>query len=248
VTANPGTSLRSRYVSAKERSAAGGFVTVHFSNRLGALIAAAAMRLGWHPTHLSLGSVVAAAAASIPLIALASEAHRFWLPGWFALIGWTLAYALDCADGQLARATGKKSEYGARVDVLADYVAQILIVAALAVVAAAQSAPTVFIAVMCSLWFFGTLAAVLRRSDVEEGHGLLGTRWHANLLHTVMDTGFVNLLLGVWMALAPSTILLPASAFTWLNASYLLMSLVRETRLSLLGSHRLPPNKSSPRC
>jgi phosphatidylglycerophosphate synthase len=37
------------------------------------------------------------------------------------LVGWHLAYALDCADGQLARATGRTSPGGAVLDLLIDF-------------------------------------------------------------------------------------------------------------------------------
>ncbi len=47
------------------------------------------------------------------------------LLGLVALLAWQLAYAFDCADGQLARVTGRTSSAGARVDVLCDVAAQI---------------------------------------------------------------------------------------------------------------------------
>src|SRR5690606_1369410 len=56
-------------------------------------------------------------------------------------VGWQLAYAFDCADGQLARVTNRTSAAGGRLDVLCDVATQISVVAALAAVAAAQASP-----------------------------------------------------------------------------------------------------------
>ena len=61
-----------------------------------------------------------------------------WAVGLLALVGWQVAYALDCADGQLARVTGRTSAAGARLDVLCDVAAQIALVTALAAVAVAH--------------------------------------------------------------------------------------------------------------
>ena len=80
------------------------------------------------------GLVVSAAvvAAAHPV---AAERVPAWPVGLLALVGWQLAYALDCADGQLARVTGQTSPAGARVDVLCDVAAQIALVTALAATA-----------------------------------------------------------------------------------------------------------------
>src|SRR5262252_8303651 len=43
-----------------------------------------------------------------------------WVVGLVALVAWQIAYALDCADGQLARVGGRTSAAGGRVDVLCD--------------------------------------------------------------------------------------------------------------------------------
>jgi hypothetical protein len=56
------------------------------SNVIGAAIAATGMRLGLHPSLLSLGNLLAAAAGSVPVIGMSGTAHSWWWPGWLALI------------------------------------------------------------------------------------------------------------------------------------------------------------------
>ena len=209
-------------------------VTIYLSNVIGAAIAATGLRLGLHPSLLSLANLLTAATGSVPVILMASTADSWWWPGWLALVFWPLAYAFDCADGQLARATGKQGEFGARVDVLADYGAQALVVVAVAAVAnASQTLPTALIAVICSFWCFGTFAATLRRSDSAEGHSVLGGRPLARIMHSIFDTGLINLVLGAWILVSPATIIIPAFGITLLNIAYLVGSLARETRSSL---------------
>jgi phosphatidylglycerophosphate synthase len=222
------------YARAKAASGSGGVVTIHVSNVIGAAVAATGMRLGLHPSLLSLANPLAAAIGSVPVIWMSNSARGWWWPGWLALVFWTLAYALDCADGQLARASGKQSEFGARVDVLADYGAQaIVVVAVVAVGNASQTLPTALIAVICSFWCFGTFAATLRRSDSIDGHSVLGGRPFARVMHSVLDTGLINLALGAWILISPATVIIPASVITVLNVAYLIGSLIRETHSSL---------------
>jgi phosphatidylglycerophosphate synthase len=222
------------YARAKAASGAGGVVTIYISNVIGAAVAATGIRTGLHPSFLSLANPLAAAVGSIPVIWMSGIADRWWWPGWLALIFWPLAYAFDCADGQLARASGKQSEFGARIDVLADYAAQaLLVVAVVAVGNASQTLPTALIAVICTFWCFGTFAATLRRSDSIDGHSILGGTALARIMHSVLDTGMINLALGAWILISPATIIIPASVITLFNIAYLIGSLARETHSSL---------------
>lgn len=99
-----------------EFSAGGGPFTQAFSQHLGGVLAYLGQGLGLSPnilTALGLSCYVAAAAA-----------YAFLPPGPGALIAclvlYQLAYGLDCSDGQLARAHGRTSEFGAWWDVSAD--------------------------------------------------------------------------------------------------------------------------------
>src|SRR5688572_16543380 len=100
----------------------GGLFSEAVSQQLGARIALFAHRHGLHPTvltvaNLGLGCLVSATvvAAAEPV---ADDRIWAWPVGLLALLGWQFAYALDCADGQLARVTRQTSSAGGRVDVL----------------------------------------------------------------------------------------------------------------------------------
>ncbi len=238
------------YAQAKAASGAGGVVTVYGCNVIAAAIAAVGMRLNLHPSFLSLANPLAAAVGSVPVIWLSSGAQSWWAAGWLALIFWPLAYVFDCADGQLARATGKQGEFGARVDVLADYAAQVMVVVAVTAVGSASATlPAALIALIGSLWCFGTFAATLRRSDSMEGHSVLGGRPLARMTHSILDTGLINLVLGAWILVSPATIIIPACVITLLSVAYLVGSLARETHSSLKQQSRqalsLPPGQDA---
>jgi hypothetical protein len=89
------------------------------------------------------------------------------------------------------------------------------------------------IALICSFWCFGTFAASLRQSDSIEGHSVLCGRPLARIMHSILDTGLINLVLGAWILISPATIIIPASAITLLNIAYLVGSVARETYSSL---------------
>lgn len=93
------------------------WVTRNVSYRLGAWIALLANRLGISPNMISLisGGITVGAA----LIAF-GMGHGDLIAGLILIIGLQLGYAFDCADGPLARATGKGSSFGALLDKLVD--------------------------------------------------------------------------------------------------------------------------------
>src|SRR4051794_13398065 len=102
----------------------GGLFSEAVSQRLGARLALAAYRRRLAPTVLTAANLGLSCLVSAAVVAGAQPVvqHRVpaWLVGLLALAGWQVAYALDCADGQLARVTGQSSPAGARVDVLCD--------------------------------------------------------------------------------------------------------------------------------
>lgn len=234
-------SLRSCYRHARAQTAPGGLVTNYVCNPAASVVAAVAIQRRWHPSLVSLGNPVAAAVATVPIAAYSSDAQSGWFPGVLALGLWPLAYILDCVDGQVARAAGKKSEHGGRVDVLADYLAQLLVVAGLvSVLAAKTSIPAAVLSAISGLWFFGTVAATLRKSDISDGHSLLkGHPALGQVLKLVADTGFVNLVAGGWILVSPTTLWVPVAVFSITNLAYLTGSLFREFCLSLTAATRL---------
>jgi len=109
-------------------SAGGGPLTRTLSQRIGALAAWTAGRAGLAPAAVTLtgASVFIAGAAAFA-----------WLPaGWTWTVAcaaaFQLAYGLDCADGQLARATGRVSAFGAWLDLACDHVRNAVLAGALA--------------------------------------------------------------------------------------------------------------------
>ncbi|MCA1703319.1 MAG: CDP-alcohol phosphatidyltransferase family protein [Actinobacteria bacterium] len=121
-------SLGELYRVAREYRGNGELYTTRVSDPLGSWVAAVAIRLHIHPTVVTLTDLGLAITASTVVITQADQLHPGWAPGLIALLFWQLVYILDCADGQIARATGKTSSFAARVDILVDFLVQIMIV------------------------------------------------------------------------------------------------------------------------
>jgi phosphatidylglycerophosphate synthase len=95
-------------------SAGGGPLTRAFSQRIGAILAFLGCRLSLSPNTLTTSGLVIASLAAL-LYTSPRTGSVF-----AALVLFQLAYGLDCADGQLARATGKSSRFGGWWDVAVD--------------------------------------------------------------------------------------------------------------------------------
>lgn len=110
------------------RHAGGGhLLTRHLSQRIGAVCAWAAGRLGLTPSQVTLlGTATFLAGASL----FAVGAADLGTAGACAVL-FQLGYGLDCADGQLARATGRTSAFGAWLDVACDHVRNIMLATAI---------------------------------------------------------------------------------------------------------------------
>lgn len=187
------------------------FLTRHFSLRLGSLLAYVAYRFGMSPnavTALGLGVMLLASLC----LGLTTLDVRFVAA---ALFAYQLGFGLDCADGQLARATGRTGAFGAWLDVACDhmrYVALLLAIGSVLVHAALP--PTV---ILTTLFMFGAGATVtlhtvvvLKRGE-HAPHGLSGMRAAVKaLVRTVSDTPAFLLLVCV---LAPAP---------WALAAYVL--------------------------
>ncbi len=136
--------------------------TMAVNQRIGAVIAAAAIRAGISPNQLTLAGVICAL-ATVPIVLLLSSAP---VPAGLALFfGMQLAYSLDCADGQVARALHCSTRSGAVLDLICDYVSHVcvaVIVLALPGVSPAGRAGGVtgvlLTAGLTALVFFETLA------------------------------------------------------------------------------------------
>lgn len=124
----------------------GGLHSVMLNQRLGAVFAHVAARIGLHPAHVTLAAFTLGVSAGAILCIIApvlpdlSDPERVTA----AAVAWCAfqcAYSLDCADGQLARVTGRASAAGGTLDLMCDVIVQTVLVTGLASTAAAFSGP-----------------------------------------------------------------------------------------------------------
>jgi phosphatidylglycerophosphate synthase len=193
--------------------------------------------LSVHPTVLTLANLAVGSAASL-LAILAVNAEPAWPIGLLVLAGWQVAYVLDCADGQIARATRKASVPGALVDMLSDVAMQSTVVAALCVaVAHDHDVPVALLSLFATTWMVGFVATALLRGTDEVAHRLLPARSPiVALLKLPRDYGFMSLMLGLAYGFARPLLLVLVLGILALNLVYLAGMIGREARLSLLAS------------
>jgi phosphatidylglycerophosphate synthase len=221
---------------ARRRSA--GLFTDTVSQRLGSYLSVAAYRLGLHPTVLTLTNLVLGVGAVVLVGGLAPLAHEGRIsPVWMglgALVLWHLAYALDCADGQLARFTGKAGPAGARVDILCDVALQIALVAVVATVSRAYhpSTPAWLVAVFAGTWMVNLVTSVLQQGSAG---GSLITRDSAavKLVKLVRDYGAVVTVIGLVLAFVPQWTVGLMVAFVAVNGGFLFASIAAAARASM---------------
>ena len=207
--------MRSSYRDFLAVNRGGGLYSEAVSQRLGAALSYRAYRIGLSPATLSLLNALIGLSGS--LLAPVS--------GWFALVGWQLAYGFDCADGQLARVTGRASAAGARLDVLCDLVVQISVVAAIA--AYCPSATPLWVpALFAGTWLVNLVTSVLQSTSPVAGL-LPSSSLPVRLLKLTRDYGFVTLVAGLTLTLRPQWTLGLVLALTALNATFLLASIAR---------------------
>jgi len=92
-------------------------VDVYFFRRVGIVFAHIARVLGLSPTGVTWGALIAGAVGGI---ALASPTYA-----WAGVVLLVMHGVLDSADGQLARMTGRSTEFGRMMDGVAGYVTHI---------------------------------------------------------------------------------------------------------------------------
>jgi phosphatidylglycerophosphate synthase len=163
------------YWEQKYASTGNYFFTRVISQRLGALLAFAADRAGFGPNAVTLLGLVVMLSASLAL-AYAPAGVGFVV---LSAVLYQLGFALDCADGQLARATARTSAYGAWLDLAADHVRQVGILLAISVNFILQSDPSLPVAFL-SLFLLGSGLTVslhtvtVLKSGEFRPHGLTG--------------------------------------------------------------------------
>ncbi|MBX6355225.1 MAG: CDP-alcohol phosphatidyltransferase family protein [Micromonosporaceae bacterium] len=209
----------------------GGLFSEAVSQRLGARLALAAYRMGLAPTALTMANLLLGLAVSSTVVA---NAGAGWWVGLLALAGWQAAYALDCADGQLARVTGRASPAGARVDVLCDVAAQIALVTAVSAVAVAHrpGTPAWLVAVFAGTWMVNLVTSVLQ-SGPQAASMVPSRSLPVRLVKLVRDYGAVTALAGLVLTVIPEWTVVLLVAFSVVNGGFLVASIAFSARASL---------------
>lgn len=216
----------------------GGLYSEAVSQPVGSAIALLASRLGLAPTALTLANLVLGVGASTLVVALAGRAADgavpAWLLGLMALLAWQLAYAFDCADGQLARVTGRASPAGARLDILCDVAAQIGLVAALSTVAVTYrpGTPVWLVAAFTGTWMVNLVTSVMQSGP--NAASLVGSRsLPVRVVKLVRDYGAVVAVAGLVLLIVPQWTVLVLWAFTAVNGLFLAASIAHSARAAL---------------
>ncbi|GHJ46554.1 hypothetical protein Cs7R123_38960 [Catellatospora sp. TT07R-123] len=201
----------------------GGLFSEALSQRLGAVFALIAERTGLKPTTLTLANLVLGLTVSTLLVV---RGQGGLVLGLLALVGWQVAYSLDCADGQLARVTKQGSLAGARIDILCDVAAQIGLVTALVAVA---KPPVWLAALFAGSWMVNLVTSVLATSDKAQSM-VTSTSLPVRLVKLVRDYGAVIFTAGLVLAFAPALTVWFIAAFTVVNFGFLLASIAFTAR------------------
>lgn len=215
------------------RNRRGGLFSEAISQRIGSWLALAAERAGLHPSMLTVANVVLGVGTGVAVSAFAGRIGL--VGGLLALVGWQLAYCLDCADGQLARVTGQSSSHGARVDVLCDFAVQTAMCAAIASVAQAHTPEPVGLWVAFGmLWVLNLFTSVLGKADEQRAHSLIrSTSSAVRIAKLIRDPGLLALVVGLLVMLWPAGMIWLVTVMLVVNGGFLLASIANEVRLSL---------------
>ena len=216
----------------------GGLFSELISQRLGAQIALFADRKKLAPTVLTVINLGLSCLVSFVVVATAGRVadDRIWAwpIGLLALVGWQIAYGLDCADGQLARVTGQTSPAGARIDVLCDVAGQIALVSALAAVAEAQvpETPAWLLAAFAGTWMVNLVTSVMQ-SGPQATSMVTSRSLPVRVIKLVRDYGAVIALAGLILTVAPQWTIWVVGLFTLVNGAFLAASIAYSGREAL---------------
>ncbi len=208
----------------------GGLFSEAVSQPAGSVIAFVGFRFGLTPTALSLANLTIGLAVAVVVTLLAGPASAgdvpAWLPGLVALVGWQLAYAFDCADGQLARVSDQCSAAGARLDVLCDVAVQIGLVVAVSTIAGAQrpTTPTWLVAAFAGTWMVNMVTSVMQAGP-NSGSMVTSRSLAVRAIKLVRDYGAVTFVTGLVLLIAPMWTIGVLAAFTVINGGFLLASI-----------------------
>lgn len=215
-----------------------GLFTTLVSQRLGAYLAAGAHRARLSPTVLTLANLLLGLAAAVYVTATAGAVAdgrmAAWPAGVVAFVAWHVGYALDCADGQLARATGTGSPAGARVDILSDVAIQIALVAAVGEVAVAQrpATPAWLVGAFAAAWMINLVTSVMAKEGTNDSL-VASDSLPVRLVKLVRDYGAMITLICLVLAVVPAWTVWLLVLFTAVNGLFLLASIAAAARASI---------------
>ncbi|MEU4242952.1 CDP-alcohol phosphatidyltransferase family protein [Actinoplanes sp. NPDC026619] len=218
----------------------GGLFSEAVSQHIGARIAVGAQKRGLAPSVLTVFNLGLGCLVSFVVIAAAGPVADgrvwAWPIGLLALVGWQLAYAFDCSDGQLARVTRQTSIAGGRLDVLCDVAVQISLVSALAATAKAQvsDTPAWLLAAFAGTWMVNLVTSVMQGGD-QASSMVTSRSLPVRLVKLVRDYGAVIALAGLVLIIAPQWTVWFIGLFTLVNAAFLAASVVFSARAALRG-------------
>ncbi|MET0424576.1 MAG: CDP-alcohol phosphatidyltransferase family protein [Actinoplanes sp.] len=216
----------------------GGLFSEAVSQQIGARIAVGAHKRGLAPSVLTVFNLGIGCLASFVVVAAAGPVAAgeiwAWPIGLLALIGWQLAYAFDCSDGQLARVSGRTSTAGGRLDVLCDVAVQISLCAALAATAEAQvpDTPAWLLAAFAGTWMVNLVTSVMQSGD-QAASMITSRSLPVRAVKLVRDYGAVIALAGVVLTVAPQWTIWFVALFTLVNAAFLAASVMFSAREAL---------------
>jgi phosphatidylglycerophosphate synthase len=214
------------------RNRGGGLFTETVNQRIGAYLCVLAERFGLPPSALTVANLVLGLAASVLVIMTGGVPP--YVVGPVALVLWHLAYSLDCADGQLARVTGRTSPAGARLDILCDVALQISLVAAVGTVAQEYGGgvPTWLVAAFAGTWMVNLVTSALQQTSAAASLVTSGSPV-VRLVKLIRDYGAVVTLVGLVITVVPQWTVWLMVLFVVVNGGFLLVSIAASTRASL---------------
>lgn len=191
------------------------------SQRLGAVVTVIGLPRNWRPASVTIAAAALGLVTSAMVVLLGGGP----VAAVVAVVGWQAAYALDCADGQLARASGRTSEAGAALDLSGDWLSRLGVMAALLVaVERGFDVPAAWVAVLATGLLSSLYHEALNRTGAVEDLARSRLR---GVLGLARDPGVILLVFGVGIGLPPAWTLATVAYGAVLGGLQFLVRLVR---------------------
>jgi phosphatidylglycerophosphate synthase len=211
----------------------GGLATRLLAQPIGAVLAAVAYRIGASPAALTIAGMLLSVATSAAALSVTADLQDLPVSARVGLgvalwIGWLVAAALDCADGQLARVTRRASPAGAALDILCDVITQALFITALTAAAGvfAPEIPAPAMAFAGAMWMLTLVTSLLDKSGAEVTLAPSGSMLVA-LIKAPRDFTAQITLAVIVIASWPAGMVWLLGVFTAMNCLYVLALIAR---------------------